>query len=272
MGGGPISPTSPQAMPSKKTSPHSSDPKTKPTANIDQVTCLQTYFLLSTFAIASIIFILLAVRILPFDVSTDPEFEIHSISVAYPFDDRNRATNFLYISLTSINPNKDGEIIYENLFFSVFREKELFLVGILPPFKQEAGETKLVEETVGVFSGSVDNTAVLGGGNYSVEIDGRIKYAPGTFWERNAKVTVRCDDVRVEFPPPEDARVESPPPDSEVETTVTEEFPGEVEHGWVEQVVWGLCLLGFWLTPYLCFWFITRLVWPLICCFGRLLF
>ncbi|KAH7860721.1 hypothetical protein Vadar_017172 [Vaccinium darrowii] len=117
---------------------------------------------------------------------------------------------------------------YDNIVVSVFYDKEILFVGILRPFHHEAGETKLVEETVHASIRYEEMSAVVGGGNFSVKIDARMKYAPGTLWERIVPVTALCENARVEFPPP--------PSDSEVVITMTEELSGDhhQEAGWVD--------------------------------------
>lgn len=121
---------------------------------------------------------------------------------------RIHAKTDLNINLTVINHKHDTDMVYDNIVLSVFFKKELILVGILPPFHQEPGEKKIrVHESIAVSTGYVNNWVVVSAltsprsVKFSVRMECRIKYFPGTSLEKIRSATVLCEDVKIEFPP-----------------------------------------------------------------------
>lgn len=110
----------------------------------------------------------------------------------------------LNINLTVINHKHDADMVYDNIVLSVFFKNELILVGILPPFHQEPGEKKIrVHESIVASTGYVNNWVVVSAltsprsVKFSVRMEFRIKYFPGTSLKKIRSSTVLCEDVKI---------------------------------------------------------------------------
>ncbi|KAI8570130.1 hypothetical protein RHMOL_Rhmol01G0009700 [Rhododendron molle] len=168
----------------------------------------------------------LFIVIAKYDYSIAPKFQIDSISaptfaITNGWDNRMRILhkNDLNLSFTVTNPSSHRDMICDNIFLLVSYKKELVLGGFLAPFHQEAGERKTVRETVGAAStGFVSNVVVARALveakalNFTVRVDGRVKYAPGTSSEKVHGLKVLCKNVPTdlysEAGKPEECKVE----------------------------------------------------------------
>ncbi|KAH7861771.1 hypothetical protein Vadar_030670 [Vaccinium darrowii] len=151
-----------------------------------------------------------------YDCSIIPKFQIESISVP-PFTitegwNNNRIRilpqSDVDLNFTVTNPSSDRDMICDNLLLLVSYKKELILGGFLAPFHQDAGEEKTVHETVGAASPGFVNNLVIARSlvsakavNFTVRVDGRVKYAPGTSSEKVHGLKVLCENVEIGYPP-----------------------------------------------------------------------